>query len=200
MGHAASTAETGIIGPCKAGGREFAKLGDCRQVAGFLSAGSGKGLLAKQARGAAADREREVSVTRMLTARGAVQCKGFRVKKALKVADFKIMLEQELQIPVNLQRLWLWVKRQNNTVRPSRCLMPGARIFHSQCFEMRNHLLWIICSRPHVHAPWLRLPEKRQPQQAHTSVLCLLSLMVVCPPLDDFASGTCGTEGVCFHQ
>ena len=47
-------------------------------------------------------------MTRMLTARGAVQCKGFRVKKALKVADFKIMLEQELQIPVNLQRLWLW--------------------------------------------------------------------------------------------
>ncbi|KAK9841636.1 hypothetical protein WJX74_009141 [Apatococcus lobatus] len=52
------------------------------------------------------------------------ECKQLRVKKAMRIVDFKMLLRQEFQVPVQSQRLWLWAKRQNGTYRPSRTFPP----------------------------------------------------------------------------
>ncbi len=49
----------------------------------------------------------------------------------MKVLEFRMLVEEEMQVPVRSQRLWLWAGRQNQTVRPSRCLITGAPSYHA---------------------------------------------------------------------
>ncbi|KAF8673527.1 hypothetical protein HU200_048610 [Digitaria exilis] len=50
--------------------------------------------------------------------------RNFRIQKQLPFSSFKEEVAKEYGIPVQLQRFWLWAKRQNNTYRPNRPLTP----------------------------------------------------------------------------
>jgi ubiquitin carboxyl-terminal hydrolase 7 len=53
------------------------------------------------------------------------KCRSFRVEKQTPFADFKRQVAAELGVPVERQRYWLWAKRQNQTFRPNRVLLPN---------------------------------------------------------------------------
>ena len=44
------------------------------------------------------------------------------MKKQTTVGEFKQMLADKWQVPVEQQRLWMWATRQNHSVRPSTVL------------------------------------------------------------------------------
>ncbi|CAA3017073.1 ubiquitin carboxyl-terminal hydrolase 12-like isoform X2 [Olea europaea var. sylvestris] len=48
----------------------------------------------------------------------------FRIQKQMPFNLFKEEVAQELGIPVQFQRFWIWAKRQNHTYRPNRPLTP----------------------------------------------------------------------------
>ncbi|KAJ0982593.1 hypothetical protein J5N97_010848 [Dioscorea zingiberensis] len=50
--------------------------------------------------------------------------RSFRIQKQLPFSVFKEEVSKEFGIPVQLQRFWLWAKRQNHTYRPNRPLSP----------------------------------------------------------------------------
>lgn len=50
------------------------------------------------------------------------QVEAFRVKKQTTVGEFKQMLADKWEVPVEQQRLWMWATRQNHSVRPSTVL------------------------------------------------------------------------------
>ncbi|KAL8050420.1 hypothetical protein ABFS82_06G080800 [Erythranthe guttata] len=50
--------------------------------------------------------------------------RNFRIQKQLSFNTFKEEVAKEFGIPVQLQRFWLWAKRQNHTYRPNRPLTP----------------------------------------------------------------------------
>ncbi|KAF8694589.1 hypothetical protein HU200_038118 [Digitaria exilis] len=50
--------------------------------------------------------------------------RNFRIQKQLPFSSFKEEVAKEYGIPVQLQRFWLWAKRQNNSYRPNRPLTP----------------------------------------------------------------------------
>lgn len=56
------------------------------------------------------------------------KCRHFRVQKQKPWGEFKEMIAQELGVPVEAQRYWVWAKRQNGTYRPSRVLLPAEEV------------------------------------------------------------------------
>ncbi|XP_011032955.1 PREDICTED: ubiquitin carboxyl-terminal hydrolase 12-like isoform X1 [Populus euphratica] len=50
--------------------------------------------------------------------------RSFRIQKQITFNLFKEEVAKEFGIPVQLQRFWLWAKRQNHTYRPNRPLTP----------------------------------------------------------------------------
>uniref|UniRef100_A0A161ZXS1 ubiquitinyl hydrolase 1 n=1 Tax=Daucus carota subsp. sativus TaxID=79200 RepID=A0A161ZXS1_DAUCS len=48
----------------------------------------------------------------------------FRIQKQIPFMKFKEEVAKEFGVPVQLQRYWIWAKRQNHTYRPNRCLTP----------------------------------------------------------------------------
>ncbi|XP_019267242.1 PREDICTED: ubiquitin carboxyl-terminal hydrolase 12 isoform X1 [Nicotiana attenuata] len=50
--------------------------------------------------------------------------RSFRIQKQMPFNLFKEEVAKELGIPVQLQRFWIWAKRQNHTYRPNRPLTP----------------------------------------------------------------------------
>ncbi|KAL8095028.1 hypothetical protein AgCh_036497 [Apium graveolens] len=48
----------------------------------------------------------------------------FRIQKQIPFMKFKEEVAKEFGIPVQLQRYWIWAKRQNHTYRPNKCLTP----------------------------------------------------------------------------
>lgn len=50
--------------------------------------------------------------------------KSIRVSKTITFADFKKEAAEELGVPPEKQRYWLWAKRQNHTFRPNRPMLP----------------------------------------------------------------------------
>ena len=51
-------------------------------------------------------------------------CRRFRVNKQTPFVDFKRQVTAELGVPMERQRYWTWAKRQNQTIRPRRVLLP----------------------------------------------------------------------------
>ena len=56
----------------------------------------------------------------------AIQVESFRVKKQTTLAEFKQMLANKWQVPIERQRFWMWAVRQNRSLRPSSYLLPDA--------------------------------------------------------------------------
>ena len=56
---------------------------------------------------------------------GPVQVKHYRVKKQTKFLEFRKMLADDLEVPLEQQRFWTWAKRQNSTYRPNNILTPA---------------------------------------------------------------------------
>ncbi|KAG2334816.1 hypothetical protein Bca52824_005996 [Brassica carinata] len=50
--------------------------------------------------------------------------RSFRIQKQTPFQQFKEEVAKEFGIPVQLQRFWIWAKRQNHTYRPNRPLTP----------------------------------------------------------------------------
>ncbi|KAG5398811.1 hypothetical protein IGI04_020625 [Brassica rapa subsp. trilocularis] len=50
--------------------------------------------------------------------------KSFRIQKQTPFQLFKEEVAKEFGVPVELQRFWIWAKRQNHTYRPNRPLLP----------------------------------------------------------------------------
>ncbi|XP_072978196.1 ubiquitin C-terminal hydrolase 12 isoform X1 [Typha angustifolia] len=50
--------------------------------------------------------------------------RNFRIQKQLPFSVFKEEVAKEFGVPVQVQRFWLWAKRQNHTYRPNRPLSP----------------------------------------------------------------------------
>ena len=53
---------------------------------------------------------------------GPLQVKHYRVKKQTQFLDFRQMLADDLQVPLEQQCFWTWAKRQNSTCRPNKTL------------------------------------------------------------------------------
>lgn len=51
-----------------------------------------------------------------------VQVEAFRVKKQTTLGEFKQMMAEKWNVPVDRQRLWTWATRQNRSIRPSSIL------------------------------------------------------------------------------
>ncbi len=51
-----------------------------------------------------------------------VQVESFRVKKQTTLGEFKQMMAEKWNVPVDRQRLWMWATRQNRSIRPSSIL------------------------------------------------------------------------------
>ena len=56
---------------------------------------------------------------------GTLQVKHYRVKKQTKFLEFRQMLADDLEVPLEQQRFWTWAKRQNSTYRPNNILTPA---------------------------------------------------------------------------
>ena len=54
-----------------------------------------------------------------------LQVKHYRVKKQTKFLEFRQMLADDLEVPLEQQRFWTWAKRQNSTYRPNNILTPA---------------------------------------------------------------------------
>ena len=76
-----------------------------------------------------------------------LQCHRFRVKKSMKIKDFKAQITEELQIPSRSQRLWLWTWRVNKSYRPVRAITPGTITTPSM------HLTQKLLSEPVLRNP-----------------------------------------------
>ncbi|KAG5416210.1 hypothetical protein BRARA_A03381 [Brassica rapa] len=50
--------------------------------------------------------------------------RSFRIQKQTPFQQFKEEMAKEFGVPVQLQRYWIWAKRQNHTYRPNRPLLP----------------------------------------------------------------------------
>lgn len=51
-----------------------------------------------------------------------MQVESFRVKKQTTLGQFKQMMADKWNVPVDRQRLWTWATRQNRSIRPSNIL------------------------------------------------------------------------------
>lgn len=51
-----------------------------------------------------------------------LQVEAFRVKKQTSIGEFKQMMADKWDVPVDKQRLWMWATRQNHSLRPSSIL------------------------------------------------------------------------------
>lgn len=100
------------------------------------------------------------------------QVEAFRVKKQTTVGEFKQMLADKWDVPVEQQRLWMWATRQNHSVRPSTfldekeddtrvcdvrvCLVTtqlvGIHIYCECCWSDDSPRLWCSC--------WLAWPQQ----------------------------------------
>lgn len=63
--------------------------------------------------------------------------KSYRIKKQTKFTDFKLMVAEDLGIPVEKQRYWTWARRQNHTYRPARPLRPDEE--ELSLMDLREH-------------------------------------------------------------
>ena len=55
-----------------------------------------------------------------------MQVEAFRVKKQTSLGEFKQILAEKWNVPVERQRLWIWATRQNHSHRPSGILQDDA--------------------------------------------------------------------------
>lgn len=51
-----------------------------------------------------------------------MQVEAFRVKKQTTIGEFKQMMADKWDVPVDKQRLWMWATRQNHSLRTSSIL------------------------------------------------------------------------------
>ncbi|CAH8260155.1 unnamed protein product [Arabidopsis lyrata] len=54
--------------------------------------------------------------------------RSFRIQKQTPFQQFKEEVAKEFGVPVQLQRFWIWAKRQNHTYRPNRPLLPNEEL------------------------------------------------------------------------
>jgi ubiquitin carboxyl-terminal hydrolase 7 len=54
--------------------------------------------------------------------------RSFRIQKQTPFQQFKEEVAKEFGVPVQLQRFWIWAKRQNHTYRPNRPLSPNEEL------------------------------------------------------------------------
>ncbi|KAL0736443.1 hypothetical protein Bca4012_012653 [Brassica carinata] len=67
--------------------------------------------------------------------------RSFRIQKQTPFQQFKEEVAKEFGVPVQLQRFWIWAKRQNHTYRPNRPLTPQEELqpnFLAQVGQIRE--------------------------------------------------------------
>eukprot|EP00891_Asterochloris_glomerata_P000046 jgi/Astpho2/46/Aster-07498 len=88
------------------------------------------------------DMEQQIGTTLFFDLVDQNKVKHYRVKKQTKFQEFRQMLADDLEVPLEQQRFWTWAKRQNSTYRPNNILTPAddeKRVMDLKDGQQRQH-------------------------------------------------------------